>query len=1088
MPLESNINFQIIGSDDVTTDPTVTFTCSINDNESIFVGSDSIDSVGHVWQYKNQSWNRITDNLESQGLLSINSLALKENILYAGTGGKYFDYGKGQVWRNYGKGGWENTNLQFPQNGNILIRNLLKVGDDIFAAGTAAYAYKLVNNQWNQVFVGSISAFNFIDSTTDGVNIFASLNGIDSFQYSGILKYDGNSWNQISLPGFGRSNNYLITKLAYYNNKLFAGTFNEISGCEVWMYDNVSWSNIASGGLGSKNNFRVVDIKHDTSNLLVSLENPTGGQVWAYTESGGWSSCSINSPVKYNSYLIETFNDNYYLIGKQRINILPDVSTIIKYTAADRIASGLTFYPDGSFSQTPIGNGRYRFVGANAYRFAVTEGTLEDPIQLVLSPTGATEAYTDLYNYLGLTGVAPIRFQEVLEQKPDAVSGQLGMVFEINQSEGWEPENLSGIAYFGAGVNHLNEQEGILLHFYHTEEGYWNLPEILPGIRPPGGWESDIRQAVSFDNGITFYDCGSIIKSYFSASPTGPLLQGQGETFAGVRKIGDYLYGYYWNDIQGPDILADTKVLCVARAPYDEVIQYALNKQVSPNWKKYYNGSFNQPSQKGLASDLIKTYLVPIRRHSATFYSSALEKTFTFITNPLTVFDSNLYSYRPGNNANVHVITSDDGLTFGYPQRLDIMPGFYNYISVIGSSVEKGLIPDKFYIYGTYLSGAVGWNNVSITKLDVSALPEVNINRTYSVTNYVPKNIFNFKLFFKSSDSWDEVIPYTKINNSWKLAYPFLKTSGDWSESYPIKKGREEVDLYFYIGDSLAADVSGLASEFLLSNDYSGLATSVSGCYMFRTVECPQTTGEFGPFTGYRFEEIRTGVNTSPVDPTNFGRAGADIVLFHKLRQQSQNDVYIIKFGLGGSKFTRDIGYFDWSPRSQNEDFGDLFKSYINFLVIPALAVLKDSGKNPIFKGGIITLGTNYPSYISKQEFTKEEINLDSSGIVSGLISSFKSNNINTDIAKIVWIFPDRVRLGAYADTLEDPFKSDYLEYFNAVASSISNLSSIFTFASGYDPSAWASLSNTGDYGHPSTSGHIKIGETVFNKFFHTGI
>ena len=292
--------------------------------------------------------------------------------------------------------------------------------------------------------------------------------------------------------------------------------------------------------------------------------------------------------------------------------------------------------------------------------------------------------------------------------------------------------------------------------------------------------------------------------------------------------------------------------------------------------------------------------------------------------------------------------------------------------------------------------------------------------------------------------------------------------------------------MYFYIGDSLADDAAGSAVGLLSSNEYSGLYSSVPGCYTFRTIECPQTTGEFGPFTGYRFEEVRTGINTNPIKQTVSGTAGADIVLFHKLRQASENDVYIIKFGLGGSKLVRDVGFLDWSPRSSaaGEDLGDIFAGYINFIVIPALAILKDTGKSPIFKGGVITLGTNYPTYLSKVEFTKDQINLDSSGLVSGLISSFRNAGINTDVAKIVWVIPDRVRLFAYEGAEPDPDLFIYKEYFNALASSVTNLSSIFNFVSGYDPSAWASLSNTLDYGHPSTSGHIKIGETVFNNFF----
>jgi hypothetical protein len=1072
---EGKYHFTVIGIDEVTNDPTMRFRCSTNDGESIYIGSDSTNSSGHVWRYKNNSWSQLTDNLGYEGFRGVHSIVEKDNTLYVGTGGKYLSYGAGKVFKNYGAG-WDDAGIQFPANSNILIRNLLKVGDDIFAAGTAAYIYKLNNDDWTLFYTGSLNVFNFIDLATDGSSIFATTNGSDSLQISGIVKFDGATVTQISLPRFDVSSNILINKLHYHNNKLYAGTFNEISGCEVWQYSNNSWSKLNQNGFGSTHNMNVTDMKHIDSKLFVSVENPTGGQLWVYDATGGWSNQGIISDVKYSSYLIESFNSNNYLIGRQKMSILPDASTIVKYDANTRKSKGLNFWPDGSFSPVPIGNNQYRFMGPNAYRICVTEGTLEDPAQTVLSPTGTTKAFTDL-------GATATRFQLMLELKPDAVSGQMGRNFDIVVSAGWE--TTSGIAYFGGGVNYYDEDSDIVLNFYHTEEGYWTLPVLIPGLTLPGGWEGNIRQAVSFDRGVTYYDCGSVIKCAASSSPDGPSLQTILEAFAGVRKIGDYLYAYYWNDLSGYDSTTDGQILSIARAPYDEVIDYALNKQVSPNWKKYYNGSFDQPGEKGFASDLLTDFLVPVRKHSAVYYSSALDKTVMINTNPLTVFDTNLYSFRANSKADMHVLLSDDGFNFGYPQRLE-RSGYrgHNYISVIGSSVHLGELPNNFYVYGSTEIDNQGWNSVVIERLEASVIPDVDINRTYSTEKYSPNK--NFTIFVKNGNAWVESIPYTKISNSWKLSLPHTRLPDSWIESSPIKQGKEEVDLYFYIGDSIAADAVGYASGLLLSNEYSALASAVPGCYTIRTIESPQTTGEFGPFTGYRFEEIRTGINTNPTLADVCGTAGTDIVLFHKLRESSTNDIYIVKYGLGGSKLVKEAGFLDWSPRNTaSEDGGDLFSGFINFLVIPALSLLRQNNKNPIFKGGFITLGTNFPSYIGKQEFTKEQINLDSSGLVSGFISSFRAQGINTDIAKIVWIIPDRVRLFQQPGLGSDPFGSDYREYMNAVASSVNNLSSIFNFVYPYDPSAWASLS--ADYAHPSTSGHIKIAESVYNNFFSGG-
>jgi len=1070
--------FQVIGTDEITTEPTLKFRCSTGDDDRIFVGSDDVNSQGNIWQYKNNSWTRITENFPST-LQSINSILIKNKKLYVGTGGKYLEYGKGQVWENYGEG-WKNTGLQFPATFNILIRKLLAVGDDVYAAGTVGYAYKLSNNQWSPVFDSpSVTLFNFVDLETDGTNVYASIAGADANQYSGVFEYDGSSWNQISTKDFGVSSNQLITKLCYHNDKLYAGTFNQVSGCQIWEYTTStnSWQQINQNGFGSIGNYKVFDLKSINGSLIASVENHTGGTVWVYDTTFGWVQEPIVSNTKYSSYLIQFLSPYTYLIGTEKMSVIPETNSTVLYERSTLESSGMDLFCDASFNATEyIGNNEYRFVGVNGYNIVVFEGELDDPIKRVLSPLSSLPSL-QTYN------ISAARWQPILDKKPDALSGQHNQVFELNVSRGWEM--VSGIAYWGGGVTYKDDASGVVLYFYHTEEGYWDIP--VTGAFLPGGWDGDIRMAVSLDQGVSFYDCGSVLKSNYGATPPSinPI---QIETFAGVRKVGDYLYGYYWSDTSGP-LTENAIPLCLARAPYEEVIQYALNKQVSPNWKKYYNGSFDQPGQKGLASNLFSDYLVPVRKHTNTYYSSSLDMMLNFMVNPLHVMDSNLYVYNfNSSKEDLYVMKSRNGIKFSYPQRITTsLNGYTNYFAILASSTFYGNLDDKFYAYGMTGKGFyTEGDGQPYSKLELSTLPFENINRSFSEGRFNSEP--NFKILYKVNNDWQEVIPYSKTQNNWKLSLPFVKNEAGWTKSYPIKQGREEVDLYFYIGDSLGADDSGSAIQFLSSVDYSGLFSSVPNCYTFRTVESPQTTGEFGPFTGYRFEEIRTGINTNPIAPYWFGKAGADIVLFHKLKQQSDRDVYIIKYALGGSRWCKEPGFLDWSPRSSVEDGGDLFRSYIDFLVTPALAVLKDSGKTPIFKGGFITLGTNYPSYYIKTDFTKEQINIDSSGLVSALISSFRDNNINTDSAKIVWIAPDRVRLKLFADAeWEEPYKSAYLEYLDATVSAALNLSTIFSFASGYDPSAWASLSNTGDYGHPSTSGHIKIGETVFNNFFYTG-
>jgi hypothetical protein len=76
-----------------------------------------------------------------------------------------------------------------------------------------------------------------------------------------------------------------------------AGTFNEISGCEVWQYSNNSWSKLNQNGFGNDHNINIADMKHIDSKLFVSVENPVAGQIWVYDEIDGWEKQSIISDV-----------------------------------------------------------------------------------------------------------------------------------------------------------------------------------------------------------------------------------------------------------------------------------------------------------------------------------------------------------------------------------------------------------------------------------------------------------------------------------------------------------------------------------------------------------------------------------------------------------------------------------------------------------------------------------------------------------------------------------------------------------------------------------------------------------------------
>lgn len=287
------------------------------------------------------------------------------------------------------------------------------------------------------------------------------------------------------------------------------------------------------------------------------------------------------------------------------------------------------------------------------------------------------------------------------------------------------------------------------------------------------------------------------------------------------------------------------------------------------------------------------------------------------------------------------------------------------------------------------------------------------------------------------------------------------------------------VDVYFYIGDSVAYGVSGFASE-LTATPYASIADQVTGCYIYREV----ATWDATAVTGTRFEIIRPGDNTAPLDYYYFdgipkqdplGNMSSESVLLHKLRNISDRDIYLIKSARGGTMAFSAVsanGYAaeDWSISSVNEMY-DRFELSAN----SAIATLRSSGKNPNLRGGVIFLGTNVPSYYNDRAFTSSMINREVSSLIYSLNSLFQTtNDVATDYANIIWVAPHQ--------NIGDTF-SDFGYYMERVRAEVSSFENIFYKHHFYTPSAWGNTTYFPDSVHPNTSGYIEIAEDLFDIF-----
>ena len=100
-----------------------------------------------------------------------------------------------------------------------------------------------------------------------------------------VWRYNGTNWTQVNTDGFGDANSWYVYELFEFNNQLYAGVGNETTGVEVWRYNGTAWSQINTDGFGDANNnigFSASMVEYN-NNLYLGVSNwTTGGEVWRY--------------------------------------------------------------------------------------------------------------------------------------------------------------------------------------------------------------------------------------------------------------------------------------------------------------------------------------------------------------------------------------------------------------------------------------------------------------------------------------------------------------------------------------------------------------------------------------------------------------------------------------------------------------------------------------------------------------------------------------------------------------------------------------------------------------------------------------
>lgn len=422
-----NLDFKVIGVNDVTDDPTVRFRCVTSDDDKLYIGTDrSSEGSADIWEYSNESYTKITDTLEGKGFKSIGDLIVDDGVLYAGVGDGFtnsVNY-SGQVWVNNSIK-WSEIGLGAGSAVNYatnFIRSMVKVGDDIYAGGSKYDLFKISSSGFTPVltFNDNFSASmppeyriadnlskleNWVDLETDGSAVYGSIIPTSSVQalmayvdnsilnLSSIVKYDpvANTLVDFSPPVvFANGGHRMVSKLHYDDGYLYAGTYNSYSGTELWrspVISGGSWTQINDGGFGDATNFMITDMQTIDGHIVVSVTSSKGPSIWVYDKSdGSWTKQTITSDTIYETYRIQRLGTVNYLVGQNpqyMVQTRPE-ETIME--AEEMYQELIPHLMDNSLHAFPLEDGNYRFIGNQGPKILVTEGTLQDPFSTKISP------------------------------------------------------------------------------------------------------------------------------------------------------------------------------------------------------------------------------------------------------------------------------------------------------------------------------------------------------------------------------------------------------------------------------------------------------------------------------------------------------------------------------------------------------------------------------------------------------------------------------------------------------------------------------------------------------------------------------
>ena len=293
-------------------------------NGNLYVGTGNSANGGEIWRCSicdGTDWSRVVSGgFGDSNNDTVDRVVVFSNTLYATTDN--YSAGGVKVWKSStgNSGTWTQANTDGFGNTKNTGLWAVEVFNDYLYVATAQWGMPWdtgthtgtevwrTNNgtTWSQVNTDGFGDRDNMSPWLESINGYLYLQSFNVGTGNQIWRCatcDGTDWTQVVSDGFGDSNNIGGSFMLSFGGLFYAGTYNDITGAELWQTTNgTSWSQVSVDGFGDSNNndLRGGVIFNDRL-FFATLNNANGVEVWRYNFDHGASNApsvpSLVSPA-----------------------------------------------------------------------------------------------------------------------------------------------------------------------------------------------------------------------------------------------------------------------------------------------------------------------------------------------------------------------------------------------------------------------------------------------------------------------------------------------------------------------------------------------------------------------------------------------------------------------------------------------------------------------------------------------------------------------------------------------------------------------------------------------------------------------